>query len=147
MLVTRQLLVAIDFHCIFFHMEVNNGYHQLFGYIFLNIFLCTTEKRNSYRFGMTWGWVHFWVKYPFNLLTITYFSNHPKLDIIWKHKHLKLILWKLFCYHESATLNAFGRLLSLVSGVKCHVTKFTTIFYNQNFKKSWQNTSLERSES
>ncbi len=39
-------------------MEVN-GYQQLFGYQYSlkYIFLCSTEERNSHRFGTTWRWV------------------------------------------------------------------------------------------
>ncbi len=50
MLVTKQLLVAIDFHS----MEKNtievSGYQQLFGYILQNIFS-----------------FHFWINFPFEV--------------------------------------------------------------------------------
>jgi len=40
-------------------MEVN-GAHQLFSYWHSSKYLrlCSTEERNSYRFGTAWGWVN-----------------------------------------------------------------------------------------
>ncbi len=53
MLVTKQLIVAIDVHSW-------NGYLQLFGYqhSLKCIFVCSTEKINSYRFGTREGRVN-----------------------------------------------------------------------------------------
>ncbi len=47
-------MVAIDFHSIVHSMEVN-GYSQLFSYQHSSkyLILCSTEERNSYRFGTT----------------------------------------------------------------------------------------------
>ncbi len=58
MLATKQLTVAIDFH-----RKVKyyvNGYRQLFGCQHPSKYLplCSTEERNSYRFGTTSGWVN-----------------------------------------------------------------------------------------
>ncbi len=57
---TEQFLGTIDFHSIFFpSMEVNGapkqpGYKRSSKYLPL----CSTEQRNSYRFGTNWGWVN-----------------------------------------------------------------------------------------
>ncbi len=53
-------MVAIDFLSNFYFLTVEaNGYCQLFGFQYsskYNICLCSTEERNSYRSGTTWGW-------------------------------------------------------------------------------------------
>jgi len=55
---TRQLIVAIDFHCICFPNIEVNGAHQLFGYPYSSRYiLCSAKERKSYSFGTTWGWV------------------------------------------------------------------------------------------
>ncbi len=54
MLVTKDLMAAIDFHNIFFPtMEVNFN-QQLFGSSEY-LLLWSTEERNSHNFGPTWG--------------------------------------------------------------------------------------------
>ncbi len=52
-----MLLVAIDFHSIFSYTVEVSGCRQLFGYQHSSEhhLLCSTEVRNSYRFGTTWG--------------------------------------------------------------------------------------------
>ncbi len=57
--ISQMLSVAIDFHSIFSYMEVN-GCSQLFSYqcSSKHLLLCSTEEKNSYRFGETWGWVN-----------------------------------------------------------------------------------------
>ncbi len=57
---TKELLVAIDFYSIFSHTMDINSYQQLFGYAnsWKYLLLCSTEERNSHRFGKTWGWLN-----------------------------------------------------------------------------------------
>jgi len=45
----------------FIHTMEVNGIQQLFGnpYSSKFILVCSTEERNTYRFGTTWGRVHF----------------------------------------------------------------------------------------
>jgi len=45
---------------IFFPTMEGNGVHQLFNcqHSSKYLLLCSTEERNSYRFGTTWGWVN-----------------------------------------------------------------------------------------
>ncbi len=54
--------------------------------------LCSTEEGNSYRFGMTWGWVNydnfpFWVNLP--LRTVLFVNNKHLIYI--RHWYLSLI--------------------------------------------------------
>ncbi len=69
-------------------MEVD-GYRQLFGYPHSSKqhILSSTEERNSYRFGTTWGWVNddhfFWgggVNYPFNANNKSSLSSKSKIS-------------------------------------------------------------------
>ncbi len=54
-------------------MEVN-VYRQLFGYQHSTkyIILCSAEETNSYRFGMTWGWIneHIFIFFITSLVTV-----------------------------------------------------------------------------
>ena len=49
--------LAIDFHSIFFPTMEVNGFRQLSGYQHSSKYLLftSTEERNSYRFGTTYG--------------------------------------------------------------------------------------------
>ncbi len=68
-MVTQQLMVAIDFHSIFFHMEVNG---QLLPTFFkISSFVLNIRKKlikvwNNLRVSEWWQNFHFWVNYPFN---------------------------------------------------------------------------------
>ncbi len=78
LLVTKQLMVAIDFYSIFNHTMEVNGYHQLFGNQHSSKYplLCSTEDRNSYMFGISGGWVNdFWVNYPFSICLDVNYRN------------------------------------------------------------------------
>ncbi len=52
---TEQFWGTIDFHSIFFPTMEDNGAPKPPGF---KIILCSAEQRNSYKFGMTWGWVN-----------------------------------------------------------------------------------------
>ncbi len=56
---TEQFWGTIDFHSIFFPIEVNGALKQP-GYKLSSEYLplCSAEQRNSYSFGTTWGWVN-----------------------------------------------------------------------------------------
>ncbi len=70
-LVTKELLVAIDFHIIIFFiwksMATSNG-------LVTKISSSVLRVRIKYGFGTTWEWesydriVHLWVNYPFNII-------------------------------------------------------------------------------
>ncbi len=129
MLVTKQLLVNIDFHLIllffiFLSMEVN-GYQQLFGYSHFSkyLLLCSAEERCSYRFGTSLGWENddrifiFWWTFPLNKNEIYYiFQNVPLsvqfqfnqnisfICIIFQLCHLRFLASRCFihiCYYLS----------------------------------------------
>ncbi len=55
-----SLLVAINFHSLFFHTMEVNGYQQMFGYTHCSkkLILCSTKERNRHRLGITWRWVN-----------------------------------------------------------------------------------------
>ncbi len=74
-------------------MEVN-GYCQLVGYAHSSkyLLLCLTEERNSYRFGMTWGWISDDRISIFGWTTL--FSEHSANDALSYFTHK----WKLFHY-------------------------------------------------
>ncbi len=57
---TKQLLVEIDFQGREEYIMEVDGCHQIFGYQHSSkyLLLCSTAKRNSYRFGPTWGGVN-----------------------------------------------------------------------------------------
>ncbi len=42
---TKQLMVAIDFHSIFFHTMQVNGYQQLFANIFQTLFFVFNKRK------------------------------------------------------------------------------------------------------
>ncbi len=54
-LVTKHLLVGIDFYSREKNTMEVHGYHQLSSKYYL---LCSTEERNSYMFGIIWGLVN-----------------------------------------------------------------------------------------
>jgi len=58
MSVTKELTDPIDFHS---RKKNTNGVHQLSDnwHSSTYIILCSTEERNSYRFGTRWGWVNY----------------------------------------------------------------------------------------
>ncbi len=53
MLVTKQLLVAIEFHSIFSHTMEVNGYRHLFGYILQNNLFCVQQKKETHTYTST----------------------------------------------------------------------------------------------
>jgi len=60
MLTTRLLTASVDLHVfvLFFSTMFVNGCRKKSGYqhsLKYNL-LCSTEERNSYRFGTAWGW-------------------------------------------------------------------------------------------
>ncbi len=108
---TEQFWGTIDFHSILFPtMEVNGAPKQP-GYKLSSKYLplCSAEKRNSYRFVTTWGWVNddtifiFGWTIPLNLHEA---NNRPSSVLPWwpkptaiKTKHWLLIqtLWNQAC--------------------------------------------------
>ncbi len=84
MCVTEQLTVAIDFNSTEKNTMEVNGYKKLFGCQHSSnyLLLCSTEDRNSYRFGNNMRVVNddtfsFWVNYPFKV------GMKSKMDFIY----------------------------------------------------------------
>ncbi len=88
MLVISQLMVPIDFLSISFPTMEVSVENQLFGSS--TFFKISSQERNSYRFGMTWGWVNdyriliFEVNYLFNQQFQMQNSDHvPSAPLRW----------------------------------------------------------------
>ncbi len=96
MLITEQLMVAIDFHGIFPILWKSMAAVNCFVTNILQniLFLCSTEERNSHRFGTTWNndRISFLVNHPFNKRfdnkLVEYWNTH---EVYW-YIHVILFL-------------------------------------------------------
>ncbi len=96
---TEQVWGTIDFHNVFFsYYESQCCPKNMPGYKLSSKYLPlrSAEQRNEYRFGTTWGWVNYRIK--FFRWTIPLITHHFILILIelnpgWFWKNTLLLLW------------------------------------------------------